>query len=147
MKRPLIIITVGYITGILWGLYLKINIVPFCLILLGGVILIKKENKKILIIFIIIIFISNIQVKVLEEKHSSLYSDIEKETFTGIIVGGPKESEYKNSYVIKIENINEDEKYNNTKLNLYVDKEIKLNYGQRINFIRRIQSLLQRDKL
>lgn len=138
MKRPLILITVGYITGILWGLYLKINIVPIIFLLLGGVIWKYKKCKLYIVIAIILAFISNTQIKILEQKYKILYLDVENETFTGIIISNQEQGEYKDNYIVKIENINGNIKYKNTKLKLYVDNGIQLKYGQKISFTRRI---------
>ena len=73
--KPIIILTVGYITGIIWGLYLKINIVPFvCFIILGTYLLNKIKNiKKYFILFLISLIISNIQINYLENKFNHLY--------------------------------------------------------------------------
>lgn len=81
--RPLLFITVGYITGIIWGLYLKINMVPIIfLIILVSIIICKKIKKyKIgIILFIISLIISYFQINYLENKHDRLYlgiSDVE----------------------------------------------------------------------
>lgn len=73
--KPIIILTVGYITGIIWGLYLKINIVPFVFfIILGTYFLNKIKNiKKYFILFLISLIISNIQINYLENKFNHLY--------------------------------------------------------------------------
>lgn len=81
--RPIIFMTVGYITGIIWGLYLKINIAPIILIIILGIIIINKKIKKYkinIILFIIFLIISNFQINYLENKYSRLYlgvSDVE----------------------------------------------------------------------
>ena len=131
--RPLIIITVGYITGILWGLYLEINIVPIIFIFFfGGIFLIKKKYKLYLILFTIFILISNLQIKSSENKFNSLYSNLEKIEVTGIIVSSSKETNYKKSYEIKVLCINGDTKYKNTKLLVYIDKSLNLEYGKKV---------------
>jgi len=85
--RPLIILTVGYITGIIWGLYLRKSIVPILFLCLGGVILANKvkdksekifKNKGYFIIAIIFAFISNTQVIKLENKFDKLYQGLSK---------------------------------------------------------------------
>ena len=82
--QPLILITVGYITGLIWGLYLKINIVPIIFMLfLVSILLIKKLkfiNKYKLYIFITILasVISNLQIQNLEKKFDNLYSGLNK---------------------------------------------------------------------
>ena len=73
--RPIIIMTVGYITGIIWGLYLKINIIPiiFLTILVG---ILKKDKKMSIIFFLIFLIISNTQINYLENKYKKLYEGI-----------------------------------------------------------------------
>lgn len=96
--RPIIIMTVGYITGIIWGLYLKINIVPIILLIIFVGLVIKalltikgktfewvsehlgsfviKKRKKQIIFFLIFLIISNIQINYLENKFKNLYQRI-----------------------------------------------------------------------
>lgn len=44
-KRPIFILTLGYLAGILWGLYLK-SIVLFVLISIGFFLLLFFSDKK-----------------------------------------------------------------------------------------------------
>lgn len=77
-------ITVGYIIGILWGLYLKVNIVPIIFLCLFGLILLKNKLKIInkytlsIAILLIMVLVSNLQVTNLENKFNTLYKDIEE---------------------------------------------------------------------
>lgn len=77
------LIAVGYITGIIWGLYLNINIVPVFFLLVLGLIFGKKikcidQNKRCIVIFIIAMLISNVRINALEKKFNNLYKDLEK---------------------------------------------------------------------
>ena len=47
MKRPILIACVGYIIGIIWGLYLKISIIPFNIFLYFIIYFLLKRWKKI----------------------------------------------------------------------------------------------------
>ena len=138
MKRPILIITIGYIIGIIWGLYFKISIVLLYAILIVLYIIInwhyKKRKFKILsikryfryikkiltinIILIIIItsFISNTIVKYQNNKYETIYKDNTKIEITGVIVSNKKDGKYK----LKV---NE----NNT--NLYLRTTENLEYG------------------
>lgn len=134
--RPLVYITVGYITGIIWGLYLKVSIVPIFLIF-GGItyILLKNKRKNIivpLLLFIIFSMIANIQIKYLEQKHENLYKNIENIKIVGTIVSERKETEYRASYTLKVESINDSIKFKNTKLLIYVNKNEYLDYGDKV---------------
>ena len=97
MNRPIFIMVIGYIIGIIWGLYLKISIVPFYIFLIAIYIISKlpySKNKfrifsikryfryiklifKINIILIIIIssFISNLLIKYQETKYDNVFQD------------------------------------------------------------------------
>ena len=133
--QPLIFITVGYITGILWGLYLKINIVPIIFLLGGGIFILSKRinivNKYKICFSLIIIFafISNIQIVKLENKFNTLYkkyTNVEEINIIGIITNEGKETNYKTSYTLKVESINGNSKYKNTYVMLYI-KKVKKN--------------------
>ena len=67
-----------------------------------------------------------------ENKFNSLYSNLEKIEVTGIIVSNSKETNYKKSYEIKVLSINGDTKYKNTKLLMYIDKSLNLEYGKKV---------------
>ena len=149
MRRPLIWITVGYIIGIIWGLYLKISIAPIFFIFGGiSIFLIKariidlnliKEYKFFIITFFIFLIISNIQINFLENKHRSLYQQIkdsktEEIEVTGTVISDRKETTYKASYTLQVNDINKDTKYRKTNLIIYTKKDIYLKYGNQIHF-------------
>ncbi|MCI8397351.1 MAG: DUF4131 domain-containing protein [Clostridia bacterium] len=137
--QPLTIVVVGYITGELWGQYFNINIVPIIfLFIIGFYLLAKKKqatkNKKI-ILFLIISIISNLQITHLENKHNTLYHNLQRIEIEGCIIEGPKESTYKKAYTIKVEKINQNAKYKNTKLIIYTPKNENIEYGRKIKVI------------
>lgn len=153
--RPAIIIVVGYITGLIWGRYLKTSIAPviFLLFLVIYLILKKlsrskgkelnwiskfKKMHRYIILCLIFALVSNIQIMYLENKFNTLYKNVQKINLVGTIISSPKETEYKNSYTLKVESINGNKKYKNTNLIIYTKKDIKLEYGRRIEIVRRI---------
>ncbi len=153
--QPLVILVVGYITGLIWGRYLKTNITPVIFLLFLAFSLIsnkagksKKRDKKsrykfrgipkYIIISLIFAIVSNIQIMYLENRFNTLYINIKEIKLVGIITSIPKETEYKNSYTLKVQSINGDEKYKNTNLIIYTKKDIKLEYGKKVEIIRRI---------
>lgn len=153
--QPLVILVVGYITGLIWGRYLKTNITPVIFLLFLGIYLISnkagksekkdsnwisklKEIRKYIIISLIFAIVSNIQIMYLENRFNTLYINIKETKLVGIITSIPKETEYKNSYILKVQSINGDEKYKNTNLIIYTKKDIKLEYGKKVEIIRRI---------
>jgi len=145
LNRPIFIVVIGYIIGIIWGLYLKISIVPFYLLLLAIYILIKlpyskkkfrifsikryfrylKFIFKINIIFIIIIssFISNLIVKYQEKKYENLFEDAQELKITAIVVSNKQKKDYYNRYKIK---------YEREYLYINVDKNVDIQYGDKI---------------
>lgn len=94
--QPAVILVVGYITGIIWGRYLKTSIAPIIFLLFficqSIYMLVKNKDKsstfniyiskyKLYISFAFILaFISNIQIMHLENKFNTLYSNIQEIT-------------------------------------------------------------------
>lgn len=141
--RPLIFIAVGYITGIIWGLYLKLSIVPI-LFIFGIIVLLYKLkiiklnnrlNNKILIsisLFLIFALISNIKITKVENNHNNLYKGLEDVEIIGTIISDKKETNYKASYTVKVESINEEIKFKETNLLIYTSKNVNLSYGDKV---------------
>ena len=149
MNRPIFIIVIGYIIGIIWGLYLQTSIVPFYFLLLIIYIIIKLPYHKkkfrifsikryfryiklifklnIILTIIISSFISNIIIKYKNSKYDNLYKGIENLEVIGIVVGNKIEKEYYNRYKIKVIN----GKFKNTYL--YINSKEELEYGDKIN--------------
>lgn len=150
MNRPIFIIVIGYIIGIIWGLYFKTSIVSFYILLLAIYIIINFQYKKkefkllsikrsfryfkiifktnIILTIIISSFISNMIIKYQNNKYENLYNDAENLELTAVVVSNKQEKEYYYRYKIKIC----EGKYKNTNLYLTVDKEKQLEYGDKI---------------
>lgn len=142
--RKILVATIGYIIGIIMGLYCKISIVPFYLLIYFMTKLcIKKKNKFKLLSFrryfryikvifnknvigIIIVFsiISNTIVLLENYKYDNLYNKLdEKEVnVSGVIV-----LKTNNKYKIKIAAIDNNTKYKNTCL--YINTKMNLENG------------------
>lgn len=144
MQRPILVITLGYIIGIIWGVYLKTTILPILILYPIYLIIYKKTKniyikkylkKSVILILIISSIISNTITLNLNNKYNNLYSNLENINLTGTIVSSKKEKDYKDIYKIKVEKINENKKYKNTYLYLNINKKenIKLNYGDLIS--------------
>ena len=132
MKRPVLVAVIGYIIGILWGLYLKFSIVPLLLFFLI-IFFIKKKYRKLIILIVIATLVSNIQINYLNNKYEKIYTDGEEYKIIGTIVSEPQEKEYKTVYKIKVESINGNTKYKNTQLLLNIKgKDNQLKYGDKI---------------
>lgn len=141
---------IGYIIGILWGLYLRISIVPFYFLLLVTYIIIKFPYQKkkfrmfsikryfryikiivkfnIILTIIISSLISNIIVRFNNNKYENLYKDINDISLTAIVISNKKEEKYYNRYKIHIY----EGEFKNTNLYINVSKNKKIEYGDKV---------------
>ena len=147
INRPLVIITISYIIGIIIGLYLKINTALFvflCLIVIVVVYFIflkyfdsraKLQVGNFICIFLPF-FISFFIIHVKENSFNLLYRNLDSEvSVIGSVVAIQKGSEYYDNYVIKVNSVNNNAKFHNTNILLKVNKtgkSNKLNYGDSI---------------
>ncbi len=128
------IITISFIAGILWGLYLKISIIPF---LIPIIIFIKRKK---LIIFLVPCLIASMYTSYLEKQYQTKYKNITGEiTAVGTIVSNAEEKEYSYQYKLKLEKLvfeeKEQKQCKNTQVLLKIKKEKNnktLNYGDQI---------------
>lgn len=157
MKRPILIALIGYIIGIIVGLYFKISIV-FFYILLGAIyliykVLIKQKSKRLkilsikryirylkiylkyqsIILVIISSIISNSILIMKDIEYQRIYNtltNLEKVSFTGTIISNKQEKSYYNKYKILV-------KYNNKKIKFYIttNKNQVLEYGDKVTFL------------
>lgn len=156
----LFIIVIAWIIGIILGLYLQISIASFVLfislILLIFIIFEKKilkfiKSKKIkayysvlnvhikILIFLVILIVAFAQIKYYEGIFENKYKNIKESdeiSIIGTIVSDPQEKEYKTKYILKIDTINSNKKYKNTKVILYTKKgKETLKYGDKIELV------------
>lgn len=148
-QRPILVVTIGYIIGILWGLYFKPSIV-LCYILSYTIYYLintfykrkrkfklvsfsryKKYlkliiNNQVIIIIIISSIISNTIVIFQNQKYENFYKDGETIEIQAIVTSSKKEKQYYNLYQVKLENSK------NLSLYIQVNKNQKLEYGDKI---------------
>ena len=147
MKRPILIATIGYMMGIIWGLYFKFSIVlfyiPIALIYFLISQILKNRKRKNLKVFnfirylrylkifftpqlfiTIIIFsiISNFVIIFQNNKYNNLYEDGEIVKGEAIVTSDAKESDYYNTYKVKTVTSYNKKEYKNTYLYLRVIK-------------------------
>ena len=146
IKRPILICTLGYITGIIYGLYFKKSI-AFAFILILFVFYICKYNnynkiklvrylkiflkQNIILLFCISAIVSNIYILHLNCKYEEFYKNIPKNlSVQAIVIGEAVEKEYNYTYTIKIKK----GYYKNKKFILSVKKNMNniLQYGDLI---------------
>lgn len=146
MIRHILIITIGFIIGNLLGLYL--NIAPFIfLVLIFFTIAInfidyKKSNCCIRIIKIFIknniiltclisAFVSSIYLEICNKKFEKFYNEFNTRQIIVTIISNNKETEYKNTYKVRIEDFKGFEDINLI-LRISKSEKITLNYGDKI---------------
>lgn len=136
IKRPLLIILMGAIIGIIYGLYLKTSI-AITIIILSLLLFLIQENKakafyflakrrKLILIILISIIISSLYITLTDYKYEKTYKKTPKNiTTTATVVSEAKETEYYYSYEIKVQG---------KKYLMYVKKSNpqKLEYGMQI---------------
>ena len=157
MKRPILVAIIGYILGIIVGLYLHISIAPFCIILIAMYMIYKNTNYKknqrnnklkmfaikryfrylkifinvkVIVLVLISAIISNTIVLLQNQRYEKIYNELsEKENITmvGKVIGNKEEKQYYNKY--KIETNLQNQKY---RFYIITDKKIQLNYGDKI---------------
>ena len=140
----LILISIAWILGIIMGLYFNKGIVLFlvCLLFIYFILNKKISNlKKYLTIFGIILIISYIRVTFLENDFNKKYKNIYNEVqIVGTIVSEPKTSNNKSTYILSVENIDNDASYKNTKVLLNVkSSNCSLKYGDKIKIYGELQ--------
>lgn len=148
-ERPILIAVIGYMIGILWGLYFNFS-VALLYIFIAAIYFILKTflsknkwnilsprryfryikiffNRKSIYLIVIISIISNLIVNFQNEKYENVYNDGEELTLIAIVDSNKEEKEYKDTYKIKTE-------YKDTNLILSVNKNknIELEYGDKI---------------
>ena len=131
-----------YIVGILMGLYLTVSIAFLCIgyIVFSIILCLFNVNKK-WIVFLSFVLIGCIYINVLDNNYEAKYANIsEKVSIKAIIISEPVDKDYKKTYTIKVEEINGDKKYKNTKLLLDIKKsELKEEpeFGDEIEIIKK----------
>ena len=145
MKRPILIATIGFIIGIIWGLYF--NMVSFLLILIilyfslyifkfKKIIRIIKIflSKKALILFSIFFLISSFYIQYLEKRYNQIYNSLDKIQCIGTVISEKKEKDYNFQYKISLEKIN-NKKINNKVFYLSIKKKnCNIKYADKISF-------------
>ena len=151
-ERPILVAVIGYIIGILWGLYFRFSIV-LCYILMLAIYYISKKlfkfhkkhkfkllsfsrysrylkliiNSKVIFILIIFSVISNTILLFQNNKYDNLYQDGESIQITGIVVSQKEEKQYYDVYQVKV--------LNPKHFNLYIQMNKnteELEYGDKV---------------
>ena len=130
MKRPIVVAIIGYIIGIIVGLYLQISIAPFCILIIVTDIIYKQFlknkrkhqklklfsikryfryvkifiNSKVILLIVITSLISNTLILIQNQRYEKMYtllSSKENIKLTGIVISNKEEKQYYNKYKIE----------------------------------------------
>ena len=135
MKRPIVIACIGYLIGIIWGLYLEIGIVLF--ILFVSVVSLKILSKSarrylklylkksVILLFSIMILIGYYSILISNKQYERFYQEKEISIIAQII-SDVEQKEYSDNYKIKVI---QKGKYKNIQLYLQVKKGRQYQYG------------------
>lgn len=151
-QRPILVAVIGYMIGILWGLYFRFSIVLCYILILATYYSLKKFfkfqkehhfkllsfrrysrylklviNTKVIFIFVIFSIISNGIVLFQNDRYDNFYRNGENVEITGVVVSQKIEKSYYNLYQIKV--------LNSKSLNLYIQvskKNKELEYGDQV---------------
>ena len=118
MKRPILIISVGFIIGILLGLYFRIGI-AFLFVLF----FIKRFNKSVALLIITSSVVSFIYISYSEKQYASRFIGIDRIKGNAIVVSVLQEKQYYLRYMIRYEDTN-----------LILKTNSELQYGDLIEF-------------
>lgn len=146
MRRPLVIISIAYVTGIIIGVYLKnsisfifaVNLMLTLILIINKIvrfIKIKNIYENIILISLTTLIIAEMSTVSFINKYENINENLNERTISAeaIICGDIKETEYSytvNARIKKIntsKNHNNDKKYNNIKIILIVKKNKKDN--------------------
>lgn len=155
MKRTVLIALIGYIIGILWGLYLKISIVPFTIIAMIMYKIVKKiikepknipyyrkqkknirrakkyieskSTKRGVILILCCAILSNKIVEIQNKQYNEKFKNVSQATFIATVVEEQKETKYDKQYKVKVAT--------NTYLILKVKDKTPIQLGAKIQFI------------
>ena len=148
-ERPILIVVIGYMIGILWGLYFNFSVALLYIFITAIYVILKTFlskskwnilsprryfryvkiffNQKSIYLIVIISIISNLIVNFQNRRYENVYKDGEELTLIAIVDSNKEEKEYKDTYQIKT-----DYKDTNLILSVNKNKNIELEYGDKI---------------
>lgn len=157
MKRPLLVLAVGYIIGIVWGLYCNCSIALLYVLIYSICFIVKLKfkskkqfkmfsikryfrylklffNNNVILTILISSFISNSIMIYQNKKYNDLFLSVDNVNLVGIIISNRQENEYNHIYKIKVQTINNNNKFKNICLLIKTNKNLKfsLEYGDKV---------------
>ncbi len=139
IKRPVILVSIGSILGILMGIYIQ-SIFPFLIIIiliLITIIFIFFYKYKYWIILLVFCLLFGCYTLILERNYENKYNNYvnNKIKVIGTVISEKEEKEYRDEYKIRVKSINGSLKFEGDKLLLNINKDLQLEYGDVIQFI------------
>ena len=158
MKRPFLVISIGYIIGIVWGLYCKCNIAflygAFYLIRMMALLNKKKKIKikvfsvfryikylkiilkKDVILTIIIFSLLSYYITInLNRNINKMYTELKDVHLTGVIISNEINRDNGSVYKIKVENLNDNCNFSNFFFLIKIKDKTDIKYGDKIEII------------
>ena len=136
MKRPLLIVAISYMIGIIIGVYLKISI-PFVLLILSiTCIIINRKYLKMIIIIIVTLAVSSTATIYINNRYENINKNLDGKNIKiiGTVCSQIEETDYKYIVTIKTEKT-----YGNVKMLVYLKKDNakleQLEYGNKIMIV------------
>ena len=140
MKRPLVIISIAYVTGIIIGVYLKnsisfifaVNLILTLILIINKLvrfIKIKNIYENIILLSLITLIVAEMSTALFINKYENINDNLNERTIyaEAIICGDIKETEYSYTVNAKITKINNNK--NNNNVNNYTEYNNSKNYN------------------
>ena len=130
MKRKIVIITISYICGLIWGLYFY-NIISIFLFTILNIYIIIRSKNKLIITCMIVILCACMYMHITSNIYNK-YTNIDEVKIEGIILNKYKESDYNTEYIMKVTN---PQKFRNIKIILKTKKNNNIQYADKVRAV------------
>lgn len=139
MKRPVFIITLAMINGIIIGKYIHLSIITVsCLIIVVTILIFKLKYKTVILIYVIVVMISSIYMNYKNMDYNNKYKKYDGQTIkiVGTVISKVQEKEYKKIYTLKVDSINGQKKYKDDYVLINMKKdERNIKYADKISIV------------
>ena len=127
MKRKIVIITISYICGLIWGLYFY-NIISIFLFTILNIYMIIRSENKLIIAYMIVVLCACMYMHITCNRYNK-YTNIDEVKIEGIILNKYKESDYNAEYIMKVTN---PQKFKNIRIILKTKKNNNIQYADKV---------------
>ena len=130
MKRKIVIITISYICGLIWGLYFY-NIISIFLFTILNIYMIIQSKNKLVSAYMIVVLCACMYMHITSNRYNK-YTNIDDIKIEGIILNKYKESDYNTEYIMKVTN---PQKFKNIKIILKTKKNNNIQYADKVRAV------------